>query len=120
MAPAVRRLDAHREFAATIPSPKPVEIGFRIDGEVPGATARVECNCPAGPACEHAYALARHLLTRHHLVGGSPPKPAARRAAVKSTAKTAPAPRPVAAADAGDSTPSRATAPDSPSVANPS
>ncbi len=117
---SIRCLDAHREFAATIPSPKPVEIGFRIDGEVPGATARVECNCPAGPACEHAYALARHLLTRHHLVGGSPPKPAARRAAVKSTAKTAPAPRPVAAADAGDSTPSRATAPDSPSVANPS
>jgi hypothetical protein len=74
---AIRCLDPHRSFAGSVGAPRACEVGMRFDDSLPGW--RAECTCADGPQCEHAYALIRHLLTRHQLIAGNDPKPAAAR-----------------------------------------
>lgn len=80
----IRCLDPHQSFAGTVGGTRPCEVALRF---LPAeANWRPECTCPAGPGCEHAYALTRHLLTRHQLIAGNDPKPTTRKAANRKPA----------------------------------
>ncbi len=88
---AIRCTDPNRGFIGTISANPSIEVGFRFDSVT--GRPHPECTCPAGPACEHAYALTRHLLTRHLLVAGNDPKPVIRRGPGKAKlAAAAPSP----------------------------
>ncbi len=92
----IRCLDPHSSYAGSVTGLRPCEVALRFDGA--SANWRPDCTCPAGPQCEHTYALTRHLLTRHQLIAGNNPKPAARKSstrkssAASTTASTAPSP----------------------------
>ncbi len=98
----IRCLDAHNAYVGSVTGLRPCEVGLRLDSTTGGW--RGECTCPAGPQCEHLYALTRHLLTRHQLIAGGSQKPAPKKVSPKKAAAAAP-PAPTAAPPAGSKPP---------------
>ncbi len=102
---AIRCIDPHRSFAGSVSGLHPCEVALRLDENGQWLS---DCTCPSGPACEHAYALTRHLLTRHRLIEGNQPKKPA-----KTSRKAAASPAPAPAAPA---TPAPTIAPGAPAA----
>ena len=83
----IRCLDPHQSYAGSVGGVRACEVGLRFVASDNGW--RSECTCPEGPLCEHAYALTRHLLTRHQLIEGNNPKPATRKTPTRKAAAPA-------------------------------
>jgi hypothetical protein len=96
---AIRCLDPHRAFAGSVGGARACEVGMRFDDALPGW--RAECTCPEGPQCDHAYALTRHLLTRHQLIAGNDTKAPARKPAGRKAAAGTGDPDPAQTPSAG-------------------
>jgi hypothetical protein len=106
----IRCLDAHSSYAGSVTGLRPCEVALRFDST--SARWRPDCTCPTGPQCEHTYALTRHLLTRHQLIAGNTPKPAARKVSTRKTATAAEAPAvPASSRSTASGTPTPSTTP---------
>ena len=98
---SIRCIDPHRSFAGTVAGAHPCEVALRLDD---ASRWVAECTCANGPSCEHAFALTRHLLTRHRLIEGNAPKKPAKAGRKPSQGATA-----ASEAKALDASPARPT-----------